>query len=163
MSPRLLPPLTSLLRSSLARPSPTFLSRAVAASASASTTPVFNTPLRTALPRLHSQFTTVTTMSDLQVELTAPNGTKYTQPRGLFINNEWVKSSDGKTISSINPTYGLLPLLPDLFSNLSPATSQKSQLSMLLALPMSTQQLMPLGRRSETPPGETCLRRTEAT
>ncbi|KIN06264.1 hypothetical protein OIDMADRAFT_101041 [Oidiodendron maius Zn] len=43
-------------------------------------------------------------MSDLHIELTAPNGTKYTQPTGLFINNEWVKSSDGKKISSINPT-----------------------------------------------------------
>lgn len=50
-------------------------------------------------------------MSDLHVELTAPNGTKYTQPTGLFINNEWVKSSDGKKISSINPTYfSLSPL-----------------------------------------------------
>lgn len=50
-------------------------------------------------------------MSDLHVELTAPNGTKYAQPTGLFINNEWVKSSDGKKISSINPTYfSLSPL-----------------------------------------------------
>lgn len=29
-------------------------------------------------------------MSNLSVELTAPNGKKYTQPTGLFINNEWV-------------------------------------------------------------------------
>ncbi|KAN0103173.1 putative aldehyde dehydrogenase [Hyaloscypha variabilis] len=43
-------------------------------------------------------------MSDLSIELTAPNGRKYTQPTGLFINNEWVKSSDGKKITSINPT-----------------------------------------------------------
>ncbi|KAH9221003.1 putative aldehyde dehydrogenase [Leptodontidium sp. 2 PMI_412] len=43
-------------------------------------------------------------MSDLSIELTAPNGRKYTQPTGLFINNEWVKSSDGKKIVSINPT-----------------------------------------------------------
>ncbi|KAF1982545.1 retinal dehydrogenase 2 [Aulographum hederae CBS 113979] len=43
-------------------------------------------------------------MADLSVELTAPNGVKYTQPTGLFINNEWVKSSDGETITSINPT-----------------------------------------------------------
>lgn len=43
------------------------------------------------------------TMSGLQVELTAPNGVKYTQPTGLFINNEWVKSSKGNKISSINP------------------------------------------------------------
>lgn len=41
----------------------------------------------------------------LDVQLTAPNGRKYTQPTGLFINNEWVKSSDGKTIASVNPTY----------------------------------------------------------
>jgi hypothetical protein len=43
-------------------------------------------------------------MSDLSVELTAPNGKKYTQPTGLFINNEWVKSSNGQKITSINPT-----------------------------------------------------------
>jgi len=43
-------------------------------------------------------------MSDLSVELTAPNGRKYIQPTGLFINNEWVKSSDDKKITSINPT-----------------------------------------------------------
>ncbi|KAF7559935.1 hypothetical protein G7046_g4205 [Stylonectria norvegica] len=36
--------------------------------------------------------------------LTAPNGRKYAQPVGLFINNEWVKSSDGGKITSINPT-----------------------------------------------------------
>ncbi|KAK4935888.1 mitochondrial aldehyde dehydrogenase [Elasticomyces elasticus] len=42
--------------------------------------------------------------SNLTVELTAPNGRKYTQPTGLFINNEWTPSSDGKTITSINPT-----------------------------------------------------------
>jgi aldehyde dehydrogenase (NAD+) len=47
-------------------------------------------------------------MSGLSVELTAPNGRKYTQPLGLFINNEWVKSSDGEKITSINPTY-LIP------------------------------------------------------
>lgn len=45
-----------------------------------------------------------TTMSDLSVELTAPNGVKYTQPTGLFINNEWVKSKSREKISTINPT-----------------------------------------------------------
>jgi aldehyde dehydrogenase (NAD+) len=44
-------------------------------------------------------------MSDLFVELTAPNGRKYQQPRGLFINNEFVKSKSGETITSINPRY----------------------------------------------------------
>ncbi|KAH7405843.1 aldehyde dehydrogenase-like protein [Phaeosphaeria sp. MPI-PUGE-AT-0046c] len=43
-------------------------------------------------------------MSDLFVELTAPNGRKYQQPRGLFINNEFVKSKSGETITSINPS-----------------------------------------------------------
>ena len=37
------------------------------------------------------------------VNLTAPNGTKIDLPTGLFINNEFVKSSKGTTISSINP------------------------------------------------------------
>jgi aldehyde dehydrogenase (NAD(P)+) len=43
-------------------------------------------------------------MSDLSVELTAPNGRKYTQPTGLFINNEWVAGSKGDKIKTINPT-----------------------------------------------------------
>ncbi|KAL8714583.1 MAG: hypothetical protein Q9220_001531 [cf. Caloplaca sp. 1 TL-2023] len=42
--------------------------------------------------------------SDLSVELTAPNGHKYTQPTGLFINNEFVKSKAGDKITSINPS-----------------------------------------------------------
>lgn len=33
-----------------------------------------------------------------------PNGVEYKQPTGLFINNEWVKSSSGETIESINPS-----------------------------------------------------------
>jgi len=58
----------------------------------------------------HSQVTRATTvfiqsraMASLTVELTAPNGRKYTQPTGLFINNEWVASSKGNKIASINP------------------------------------------------------------
>lgn len=43
-------------------------------------------------------------MSDLSIELTAPNGRKYTQPTGLFINNEFVPSSKGDKITTINPT-----------------------------------------------------------
>lgn len=42
--------------------------------------------------------------SDLSIELTAPNGRKYTQPTGLFISNEFVKSKSGERITSINPT-----------------------------------------------------------
>ncbi|KAI5305517.1 mRNA-capping enzyme subunit beta [Ascosphaera pollenicola] len=42
--------------------------------------------------------------TDLFVEVSAPNGKTYIQPRGLFINNEWVKSSTEATISSINPS-----------------------------------------------------------
>ncbi|KAF2021786.1 aldehyde dehydrogenase-like protein [Aaosphaeria arxii CBS 175.79] len=43
-------------------------------------------------------------MSDLFVELKTPNGKTYKQPRGLFINNEFVKSKSGETISSTNPS-----------------------------------------------------------
>ncbi|KAF2717145.1 aldehyde dehydrogenase [Polychaeton citri CBS 116435] len=43
-------------------------------------------------------------MSSLSVELTAPNGKKYTQPTGLFINNEWVSSSGNNKVVSVNPT-----------------------------------------------------------
>ena len=43
-------------------------------------------------------------MASLSAQLTAPNGKTYTPPTGLFINNEWVASSKGNTITSINPT-----------------------------------------------------------
>ena len=43
-------------------------------------------------------------MSDLSIDLKAPNGRTFTLPTGLFINNEFVKSSDGEKITSINPT-----------------------------------------------------------
>ncbi|KAK4461420.1 aldehyde dehydrogenase domain-containing protein [Cladorrhinum samala] len=40
----------------------------------------------------------------MEVELTAPNGKAWKQPLGLFINNEFVKSSNDGKIASINPT-----------------------------------------------------------
>jgi aldehyde dehydrogenase (NAD+) len=43
-------------------------------------------------------------MSDLSIDLTAPNGKRFTLPTGLFINNEFVKSSSNQLITSINPT-----------------------------------------------------------
>jgi hypothetical protein len=43
--------------------------------------------------------------ADLEVELKAPNGRKYKQPIGLFINNEWVESSTGQKLITVNPTY----------------------------------------------------------
>lgn len=44
-------------------------------------------------------------MSNLSVQLTAPNGRTYAQPIGLFINNEFVASKSGEKIASINPSY----------------------------------------------------------
>ncbi|KAJ4245539.1 mitochondrial aldehyde dehydrogenase [Fusarium torreyae] len=41
---------------------------------------------------------------ELQQELTAPNGVTYTQPLGLFINNEWRPSKANDFISVVNPT-----------------------------------------------------------
>lgn len=43
------------------------------------------------------------TMSGLTVDLTAPNGVKYTQPTGLFIGGEWVAAKSGEKITSISP------------------------------------------------------------
>ncbi|KAK0623413.1 aldehyde dehydrogenase domain-containing protein [Immersiella caudata] len=45
-----------------------------------------------------------TTAARMEVELTAPNGRKWMQPLGLFINNEFMKGGSGQTIASINPT-----------------------------------------------------------
>ncbi|KAL4922521.1 aldehyde dehydrogenase domain-containing protein [Aspergillus aurantiobrunneus] len=43
-------------------------------------------------------------MSDPVIQLTAPNGRKYAQPIGLFINNEFVPSKSGEKFASINPS-----------------------------------------------------------
>ncbi len=45
----------------------------------------------------------ITTSADLKVDLTAPNGRQFTLPTGLFINNEFVKSSSGSRVTSVNP------------------------------------------------------------
>ncbi|KUL82584.1 hypothetical protein ZTR_09364 [Talaromyces verruculosus] len=39
----------------------------------------------------------------LTQEISLPNGIKYEQPLGLFINGEFVKGVDGKTFETINP------------------------------------------------------------
>ncbi|CAG8983872.1 hypothetical protein HYALB_00005510 [Hymenoscyphus albidus] len=38
------------------------------------------------------------------IQLSTPSSGKYTQPTGLFINNEWVKGVEGKTFETINPS-----------------------------------------------------------
>ncbi|CDK27649.1 unnamed protein product [Kuraishia capsulata CBS 1993] len=42
-------------------------------------------------------------MTKLQQQITLPNGLVYTQPLGLFINNEFVAAKSGKTFDVINP------------------------------------------------------------
>ena len=42
-------------------------------------------------------------MVPLFADLEAPNGVKYRQPTGLFINNEFVESSSNQTIVSLDP------------------------------------------------------------
>ncbi|KAK5203310.1 mitochondrial aldehyde dehydrogenase [Exophiala xenobiotica] len=42
-------------------------------------------------------------MTSTGVTLNAPNGREFFQPTGLFINNEWVESSDGGKLESVNP------------------------------------------------------------
>ncbi|PHH75087.1 hypothetical protein CDD80_2638 [Ophiocordyceps camponoti-rufipedis] len=44
--------------------------------------------------------------SSLQAKLKAPNGVELSLPTGLFIDNEFIGSSSGKTITSINPSSG---------------------------------------------------------
>ncbi|CAK39976.1 aldehyde dehydrogenase [Aspergillus awamori] len=43
-------------------------------------------------------------MSDLFTTITTPNGVKYEQPLGLFIDGEFVKGAEGKTFETINPS-----------------------------------------------------------
>ena len=58
------------------------------------------------VPRLSRRtvFATSKAMSGLFVDLTTPNGIKYTQPLGLYINNEFVASSGKTRIETINPS-----------------------------------------------------------
>ncbi|RFU28415.1 hypothetical protein B7463_g7914, partial [Scytalidium lignicola] len=42
-------------------------------------------------------------MSSLFITLTAPNGLSYSQPTGLFINNEFVEAQSKAQLSTINP------------------------------------------------------------
>jgi aldehyde dehydrogenase (NAD(P)+) len=39
----------------------------------------------------------------MEKELAAPNGVKWPQPLGLFINNDFVPSSNGQMLATINP------------------------------------------------------------
>jgi aldehyde dehydrogenase (NAD+) len=71
-------------------------------------------------------------MSDLTVELTAPNGKKYTQPTGLFINNEWVKSSTGQKITSINPSY-VYSIWHQIHFQSNPACRDESEIASVYA------------------------------
>ena len=47
-------------------------------------------------------------MSQLSVELSAPNGRTWSQPTGLFIDNEFVESKKGEKLVTIDPAYVLL-------------------------------------------------------
>ncbi|GLB03126.1 mitochondrial aldehyde dehydrogenase [Aspergillus tubingensis] len=55
-------------------------------------------------PHRHHFHSSSITMSDLSVQLTAPNGRTYAQPVGLFINNEFVASKSGEKFATINPS-----------------------------------------------------------
>lgn len=52
---------------------------------------------------IHIWQTTMSDTNSLVVEIVAPNGLRYEQPRGLFINNEFAESSTGETIVSLDP------------------------------------------------------------
>lgn len=43
-------------------------------------------------------------MDSLIIELEAPNGRRYSQPTGLFIDNKWTPGHRGNKIQSIDPT-----------------------------------------------------------
>ncbi len=99
--------------------------------------------------------------SKMEVELTAPNGKKWTQPLGLFINNEFVKSSNGQTITSINPACVHQPPSPQcgarhsvlnaqLPANSAPAPRRRSAPSSPRRPMMSTRQWLPPARPSNT-------------
>lgn len=115
----------------------------------------------TSIP-LYRSFATSKRMADLSIGLTAPNGRKYTQPTGLFINNEWVKSSDGKTITSINPTFVQFQV-PGIQITDFLAMKLRSPLCNLPQSPMSTRRWQQHEKLSKTRPGAICLPPTAET
>ena len=50
-------------------------------------------------------------MAPLTVKIKAPNGREFDQPTGLFINNEWVDSTDSGKLETVNPAY-VVPEVP---------------------------------------------------
>ena len=84
---------------------------------------------------------------DLFLDITAPNGRQYKQPTGLFIDNEFVKSTSGQTIASIDPAYVNYEnfIGNHLCAELTPTTEQpvKSPLSTQSVPRMSIKQSMP--------------------
>ena len=77
-------------------------------------------------------------MPETSVELTAPNGVKIDQPVGLFINNDFVKSSTGEKFATIDPAYVNTLKGTQVTSGAltSIGLSKISQVSMLPALKM---------------------------
>lgn len=58
-------------------------------------------------------------MSELAVELTAPNGKTWSQPTGLFINNDFVESQKGNKLVTIDPAYVFTPTQDDIWQRCS--------------------------------------------
>lgn len=56
-------------------------------------------------------------MSQLSVQLTAPNGQTWSQPTGLFINNEFVESQKGNKLVTTDPAYALNAPLKKLYED----------------------------------------------
>lgn len=66
----------------------------------------------------HCQSNThLTEMSQLSVQLTAPNGQTWSQPTGLFINNEFVESQKGNKLVTTDPAYALNAPLKKLYED----------------------------------------------
>lgn len=71
-------------------------------------------------------------MSDLSVQLTAPNGRTYAQPVGLFINNEFVASRSGEKFATINPSY-VNPVRVSVMNLLLTKTSNEAEITSVYA------------------------------
>ncbi len=92
------------------------------------------------------------------VKLEAPNGVKWMQPTGLFINNEFVAAQSGEAITSIDPAYVIFST-PDWFTSnavtalKSPLPPSKPPASRTLMLPFAPRApLSRIHRGSCSPP-----------
>ena len=67
--------------------------------------------ISTIKPLSHISYHLTFSMSKFSFQITAPDGAKWTQLTGLLISNEFIVSSKGEFIETVDPAHVEQPLL----------------------------------------------------